>query len=144
LSEVTLNNGVSATSVCEEGPDRICLHCPHVQPDAERAKIVRHLKEVRQKIDGADYAGSFASFRQALESLRKLGPFASTGPTVPKERDANQRIRTVLDALFSLASASPYDDAAVEHFEPTRTDAVALAGATMSIAQEVFARIKAR
>jgi hypothetical protein len=114
------------------------------EPDPERAKIVRHLKDARQKIDGADYAGSFASSRKALELLRKLGPFALTGPTVPKERDVNQRIRAVLDALYSLASASPHVDAAVEDFEPTRADAVALVGATMSTAQEVFARIEAR
>jgi hypothetical protein len=63
---------------------------------------------------------------------------------VPKERDVNQRIRAVLDALYSLASASPHFDAAVEDFEPTRADAVALVGATMSTAQEVFARIEAR
>ncbi len=30
LSEVTLNNGVSATSVSKAGLDRICLHCPLV------------------------------------------------------------------------------------------------------------------
>ena len=30
LSEVTLNNGVSTTSVSEAGLDRICLHCPLV------------------------------------------------------------------------------------------------------------------
>jgi hypothetical protein len=67
----------------------VLLPLAAVEPDPERAKIVRHLKEARQKIDGADYAGSFASSRKALESLRKLGPFASTGPTVLKQRDAN-------------------------------------------------------
>ena len=30
LRGVTLNNGVSATSVSEAGLDRICLHCPLV------------------------------------------------------------------------------------------------------------------
>ena len=108
----------------------------------ERAEIVRYLKDARQKIDGADYEGSFACSRKALELLRGLSLAKSKTP-IPKEskeRDVPQRIHVVIDSLFSLASASLHTDGPIKDFEPMRADAVALAGATASVAQEVFAR----
>jgi len=112
------------------------------EPDPKRSEIVRHLKDARQKIDGADYAGSVACSRKALELLRGLGPATTPVPKDVKGRDVLQRIHTVIDALFSLASASPHVDGAIKDFEPMRADAVGLAGATVSIAQEVFAHLQ--
>ena len=121
----------------------IVLPLAAVEPSAERAEIVRHLKEARQKVDGADYAGSVASSRKALELLRGLSPATTPVPKDAKDRDVLQRIHAVIDALFSLASASPHVDGPIKDFEPMRADAVALAGATASVAQEVFAHLPA-
>ena len=120
----------------------ILLPLAAVEPSVERAEIVRYLKDARQKIDGADYEGSFACSRKALELLRGLSLAKSKTP-IPKEskeRDVPQRIHVVIDSLFSLASASLHTDGPIKDFEPMRADAVALAGATASVAQEVFAR----
>jgi len=119
----------------------IVLPLAAVEPRGDRAEIVRHLKDARQKIDGADYAGSFASSRKALELLRGLSPATTPVPKEAKDRDVLQRIHAVIDALFSLASASPHADGPIKDFEPMRADAVALAGATASVTQEVFAHL---
>jgi hypothetical protein len=87
--------------------------------------------------------GSFACSRKALELLRGLSPAATPVPKEAKDRDVLQRIHVVIDALFSLASASPHVDGLIKDFEPMRADAVALAGATASVAQEVFAHLVA-
>lgn len=121
----------------------IVLPLAAVEPSAERTEVVRHLKQARQKIDGADYAGSVASSRKALELLRTLNPATTPMPKDAKDRDILQRIQAVIDALFSLASASPHVDGPIKDFEPMRADAVALAGATASVAQEVFAHLPA-
>ena len=113
-----------------------------LEPDPKRAEIVRHLKDARQKIDGADYAGSFACSRKALELLRGLSRVKNSLSNNPKDRDALERINAVIQALFNLASASAHVDGETKGFEPTRADAVGLAGATASIVQEVFAHIK--
>lgn len=120
----------------------IVLPLAAVEPSAERAEIVRHLKDARMKIDGADYAGSFGSSRKALELLRGLSPATTPVPKEAKHRDVLQRIHAVIDALFSLASASPHVDGPIKDFEPMRADALALAGATASVAQEVFAHLQ--
>src|ERR1700722_9252806 len=57
-----------------------------VEPNPQRAEVVRHLKEARQKIDGADYPGSFAEARKALELLRALSPATRPLPKDTKER----------------------------------------------------------
>ena len=80
------------------------------------------------------------------ERVRVRGLSLATTP-VPKEtKDRDillQRIHVVIDSLFSLASASPHVDGPIKDFEPMRADAVALAGATASVAQEVFAHLLA-
>ena len=119
----------------------IVLPLAAVESSAERAEIVHHLKDARQRIDGADYAGSLACSRKALELLRGLSPATTPLPKEAKERDVLQRIHAVIDALFSLASASHHVGGPIKNFEPMRADAVALAGATASIAQEVFAHL---
>lgn len=119
----------------------IVLPLAATEPDPTRSEIVRHLKDARQKIDGADYAGSVACSRKALELLRGLSPATTPVPKDAKGRDVLQRIHTVIDALFSLASASPHVDGPIKDFEPMRADAVGLAGATASVAQEVFAHL---
>ena len=43
-----------------------------LEPHPDRAEVIRHLREARQKIDGADYPGSFAEARKALELLRGM------------------------------------------------------------------------
>lgn len=120
----------------------IVLPLAEIDPHATRADIVRHIRDARQKIDGADYAGSVASARKALELLRELSPVAIPIPGVPKDRDVSQRVHAVIDALFSLASASAHEDGPVKNYEPTRSDAVTLAGATASVAQNVFSRLR--
>jgi hypothetical protein len=117
----------------------IMLPLAATDPSPSRAEIVRHIKDARQKIDGADYVGSFASSRKALELLRGLSPARTPLPKDAKDRDVTQRIHVIIDALFSLASASAHVDDPIKEFEPTRSDAVALAGATASVTQRVFA-----
>ena len=119
----------------------IVLSLTAIEPDPKRAEIVRHLKDARQKIDGADYPGSFVCSRKALELLRGLSPAKIPLPKEPRDRDALQRIHKVIEALFNLASASLHVDGPIKDFEPTRADAVGLAGATASIVQEVFAHL---
>ncbi len=121
----------------------IVLPLAATEPDPIRSEIVRHLKDARQKIDAADYGGSVVSSRKALEFLRELSPAMTPIPRAAKEQDVLQRIHAVIDALFSLASASLHVDGPNKDFEPMRADAVGLAGATASIAQEVFAHLKA-
>jgi hypothetical protein len=120
----------------------VLLPLTAAEPDPVRAEIVRHLKDARQKIDSADYAGSFASSRKALELLRSLSPATMPVPKDLKDRDVLQRIHAVIDSLFGLASASPHVDGPIKDFEPMRADAVALAGATASLSQEVFAHLQ--
>lgn len=119
----------------------IVLPLTSIDASAERAEIVRHLRDARQRIDAADYAGSFACSRKSLELLRGLSPATIPMPKEAKDRDVLQRIHVVIDALFNLASASPHVDGPIKDFEPMRADAVALAGATASVAQEVFAHL---
>lgn len=110
-----------------------------VEPNPQRAEVVRHLKEARQKIDGADYPGSFAETRKALELLRGLSRATTPLPKDPKERDPLQRIHAVVDALLNLASASLHTDPPIKDFVPMRADAVAVVAGTASVAQQVFA-----
>lgn len=65
-----------------------------LEPSPQRAEVVQHLKAARQKIDGADYPGSFAESRKALELLRGLSPASLPLPKDPKDRDPLQRIHT--------------------------------------------------
>jgi hypothetical protein len=120
----------------------ILLPLTAVEPNYEQSEIVRHLKAARQKIDGGDYSGSFECTRKALELLRSQSVVTKPLPKVLKDRDIFERVHAVIDALFSLASASLHVDGPIKDFEPARADAVALAGATTSIAQEVFAHLK--
>lgn len=110
-----------------------------VEPSPDRAALIRHLKQARQKVDGADYTGSLAEARKALELLRRLSRATTPLPRGAKERDALQRIHAVIEALFSLASASLHTDPPIKDFIPTRADAVALVAGTASVAQQVFA-----
>jgi len=110
-----------------------------LEPNPQRAEIVRHLKEARQKIDSADYPGSFTESRKALELLRGLSRARVPLPNDSKERDPLQRIHAVVDALFNLASASLHTDPPIKDFVPMRADAVAVVAGTASIAQQVFA-----
>lgn len=110
-----------------------------LEPHADRADVIRHIKSARQKIDGADYLGSFTETRQALELLRKLSPATLPLPKDPKARDPLQRIHGVIDALHSLGSAPMHTDPPIKDFVPMRADAVALAAGTASVAQQVFA-----
>lgn len=110
-----------------------------VEPSAERAEVIRHLKEATQKIDGADYPGSFTDARKALELLRGLSRATLPLPKDTTERDPLQRIHAVIDALFSLASASQHTDPPIKNFVPMRADAVAVTAGTASVAQQLFA-----
>lgn len=114
------------------------------EPNPQRAEVIRHLKEARQRIDGGDYPVSFAESRKALELLRKLSPAVTPLPKDAKERDPLQRVHAVIDALFNLASASLHTDTPIKDFVPMRADAVAVVAGTASIAQQVFARLDKR
>ena len=118
-------------------PVLVTLVAPEPNPD--RAGVVRHLKDARQKIDGVDYSGSFTESRLALELLRKLSTATLPLPKDSKDRDPLQRIRAIVEALFSMASAPLHTDPPIRDFVPMRADAVALAAATAGIAQQVFA-----
>ena len=124
----------------------VLVPLPALEPNEERARVVRELSDARQRIDGGDYTGSVGSSRRALETLRallaRLLP-PGTPPARPQERDVPQRIETVLVALFNLASAASHTNEPIGDWEPARADAVALAGATASLAQEVFALLDA-
>ncbi|MCI2975539.1 MAG: hypothetical protein MP439_05625 [Ferrimicrobium sp.] len=110
-----------------------------LEPNADRADVIRHIKSARQKIDGADYLGSFTEARLSLELLRKLSPVTVSLPRDPKSRDPLQRIHGVIDALHSLGSATLHTDPPIKDFVPMRADAVALVAGTASVAQQVFA-----
>jgi hypothetical protein len=110
-----------------------------VEPNLERADVIRHLREARSKIDGADYSGSFTESRVALELLRKLSIATLPLPKEPKERDPLQRIHAIVEGLFSMASAPLHTDSPIKDFVPMRADAVALVAGTASVAQQVFA-----
>ena len=110
-----------------------------VEPNAKKAEIIRHLRNARQKINDADYQGSFTESRLALELLKGLNPANLPLPRSPSDRDPLQRIHAVIESLFSLASASMHTDPPIENFVPMRADAVALAAGTASATQQVFA-----
>lgn len=118
----------------------VLLPLATLEPSAIKADVVRQLKSARERIDGGDYAGSSICSRKALENLRILSPAKPPLPKDLKDRDISQRIHAVIDALYGLASASLHVDGPISDFEPKRADAVALAGATASLAQEIFAR----
>lgn len=119
----------------------VLLPLAATEPSSARAEVVRHLRDARQKIDGADYSGSCTESRKALELLLKLNPATSPMPKDPKDRDVAQRVHAVLQALHSLASASMHTDAPIKDFRPQRADAVAIVAGTASAAQQVFARL---
>lgn len=110
-----------------------------LETSPQRAEVVRHIKEARQKIDGGDYLGSFTESRMALELLRGLSTATLPLPKDAKERDPLQRIHAVIEALFSLASAPLHTDPPIKNFVPMRADAVAVAAGTASVAQQLFA-----
>ena len=120
----------------------ILLPLPELHPDPVRVEVVKRLRDALQKIDGGDYSGSIAESRKSLELLRQLSPAVLPLPKNPQERDPMQRIHAIIDALYSLASAPPHVDDAVKDFEPIRADAVAIAGSTSAIAQELFSHLK--
>lgn len=109
------------------------------EPNAERADVVRRLSAARPKIDGGDYQGAFVECRQALELLRKLSPAVRPVPKDFKQQNAAQRIHAVLESLHTFASAAVHADDPIRDFVPARADAVALTGATASLALQVFA-----
>lgn len=140
--QITQNDWAQVLERWERGVGiTVVLPLAAVEPNSSRAEVVRHLKEARGKIDAADYVGSITCSRKALELLRVLSAAKTPVPKEIKDRDIAQRIRVVIDALFSLASASLHTDDSIKAFEPARADAVALAGATASVAQEIFARL---
>jgi hypothetical protein len=110
-----------------------------LEPNAQRAEIVSHLRDGRQKIDGADYVGAMTEARKALELLRGLSGASTPLPKDTRERDPAQRIHAVIEALFSMASASLHTDPPIKSFVPMRADAVAVVAGTASVAQQVFA-----
>jgi hypothetical protein len=110
-----------------------------LEPSPQRSDVIRHIMVARQKIDGADYPGSFAETRKALELLRGLSQATLPLPKDAKERDPLQRIHAVIEALFSLASASLHTDPPIKDFVPMRADAVAVVAGTASVAQQLFA-----
>ena len=110
-----------------------------LESSPERSDVIRHIREARQKIDSADYLGSFAETRKALELLRRLSGATLPLPRDSRERDPLQRIHAVIEALFSLASAPLHTDPPVKDFAPVRADAVAVLAGTASVAQQVFA-----
>jgi hypothetical protein len=110
-----------------------------VVSDPQRGEIVGHLREAWRKVDGADYSGSLAASRKALELLRKVNPVEGRLPVV-RDRTIDQRIHAVLNSLFDLASASAHTEPPVKDFVPLRADAVALVAATAALTQEIFAR----
>jgi len=103
---------------------------------------VRCLREAWQKVDGADYPGSIASSRKALELLRELSAVKQPLPPAIKDRDVEQRVRAVVDALFALASAPAHMDGPTKNFQPERADAIAVVAAAAAVAQEIFVRLK--
>lgn len=108
------------------------------EPNPDRVQIIEHLRLARVKIDGADYSGSMACARKALELLRRL--FGRVAPLPPtRERDPLQRIYAVVESLFSFASAPAHIDEPIKGFVPDRADAVAVLGCTASVAQQTFA-----
>lgn len=108
------------------------------EPNVDRAEVIRHLRAARQKIDGADYSGSFKESRLALELLRKLSPATVPLPREPRERDPLQRIHAVLEALYSFGSVTLHADPPIKDFAPLRAEAVALAAGTASVAKQMF------
>lgn len=64
-----------------------------VEPDLQRAKIDRYVKEDRQKFDGADDADSVATSCKAQEILREPGPLTTLVPNGSRDRHVLQRIR---------------------------------------------------
>lgn len=122
----------------------VLVPLPAVEPNADRADVVRHLAAARQKIDGGDYQGTFTECRQALELLRKLSPASLPMPKVAHDRDPSQRVHVVLDSLYSFTSAALHTDESIKDFTPTRADAVAVIGATASLAQQIFAWLDRR
>lgn len=116
---------------------------PETNPHPDRATIVRHLRDAWQKVDGADYSGSIAEARKALELLRKLSPVKRPLPSDVKQRDVDQRHHIAIDALFDLASAPAHTDDPVRDYQPTRSDAVAVVAGTAALAQRLFERLQA-
>jgi hypothetical protein len=114
---------------------------PEAHPGEVRSELVQYLRKARQKIDSADYSGSIAESRKALELLRTISP-AQTPLPKPEERDVSQRLRAIIDALFSLASADPHTDPPVKNYVPSRGDAVLLVAGSAAVAQDVFARLQ--
>ena len=119
----------------------VVVPIPAVEPSQQRADVVRHIRQARQRIDGGDYFGSFAETRKALELLRGLSLASTPLPRDVRERDPLQRIHAVIDALFNLASASLHTDPAIRDYMPTRADAVAVVAASASVSQQVFASL---
>jgi len=120
----------------------LVLPLVEVSSDPQRADVGRHLRDAWKKVDGADYSGSIAAARKAMDLLRGLSPATQPLPRVPKDRDIDQRIHAVLDALVSFASASPHVEDPIKSFQPQRSDAVAATAATVALAQQIFARLK--
>ncbi len=120
----------------------LVLPIADASPHPARADIVRLVLDAWQKVDGGNYPGSISDTRKALELIRALSPATLPLPGAAKDRDVDQRIRAVVDALFGLASASAHVDGPIKTFEPQRADAVALTAATAAIAQEIFARLR--
>ena len=119
----------------------LILPLPATHPHLNRAAVVRHLKEGLQKIDGGDYDGAAAASRKALELMRDMSVATKPIPRVVKDQDIDQRVLVVIDSLFALASAPPHVTGAVRNFQPSRSDSVAVIGATAAIAEELFARL---
>lgn len=117
----------------------ILVPLPIVEPSPERGDVVRRLAVARQRIDAGDYQGAFIECRQVLELLRQLSRADPGAPKDVKSRSVPQRVHAVLNSLHTLASAAFHTDEAIRDFVPGRADAVALTGATASMAQQVFA-----
>lgn len=118
----------------------VLLPLPLADRSTDRGEVVHRLREARRKIDTADYEGSVAESRKALELLRRMFPASRALPPA-RERDPAQRVAAVLDALHGLASAGPHMDAAIRDWVPTRAEAVAIAASSLAMAQGAFAWI---
>jgi hypothetical protein len=119
----------------------IVVSLPHAIGSDRTSEITRLLQQAWEKINAGDFSGAIIEARKATELLRLIDPSANL-PARATDRTVDDRVNAVLDALFQLASSPTHADGATANFIPERSDAIAVAGAAVAMANAVFRRIE--
>lgn len=112
----------------------ITVPLPLGDPEANQARIGRHLQTGLRALAEGRPADAVRDARLAVEILRDVGPENSYQSVPARQRDLDQRFAALRQAAFDLASGAAHADGITKDFVYSRSDAAAILGCIAAVA----------